>query len=162
MDRRGVETACARAYRMRRPGSSAGVLSSGLVASHQGADDSTPSPRRLMPTPRFTPLIDKLPSTVPFVGPEAQERMRKRTFRARIGANESVFGPSPRAVVAMSAAAAESWMYGDPELYDLKTALARHHGVQPERKSTRLNFSHLGISYAVFCLKKKKKKKRNK
>src|SRR5437899_9612294 len=28
------------------------------------------------------------------------------------------------------------------------------------RKSTRLNSSHLGISYAVFCLKKKKKKKR--
>src|SRR5262245_62930156 len=24
----------------------------------------------------------------------------------------------------------------------------------PDRKSTRLNFSHLGISYAVFCLKK--------
>src|ERR1039458_5763096 len=37
------------------------------------------------------------------------------------------------------------------------------HGVQPvvrqpgrrDRKSTRLNSSHLGISYAVFCLKKK-------
>src|SRR5262245_65039383 len=28
-----------------------------------------------------------------------------------------------------------------------------------DRKSTRLNSSHLGISYAVFCLKKKKKKK---
>src|ERR1035441_10884425 len=28
---------------------------------------------------------------------------------------------------------------------------------QPDRKSTRLNSSHLGISYAVFCLKKKKK-----
>src|SRR5438045_7008471 len=28
----------------------------------------------------------------------------------------------------------------------------------PDRKSTRLNSSHLGISYAVFCLKKKKKK----
>src|SRR5436853_2780046 len=27
---------------------------------------------------------------------------------------------------------------------------------QPDRKSTRLNSSHLGISYAVFCLKKKK------
>src|SRR5205814_10339384 len=26
----------------------------------------------------------------------------------------------------------------------------------PDRKSTRLNSSHLGISYAVFCLKKKK------
>src|SRR5437899_6030071 len=28
-----------------------------------------------------------------------------------------------------------------------------------DRKSTRLNSSHLGISYAVFCLKKKKIKK---
>src|SRR5262245_16043861 len=28
---------------------------------------------------------------------------------------------------------------------------------QSDRKSTRLNSSHLGISYAVFCLKKKKK-----
>src|SRR5205807_3637842 len=33
----------------------------------------------------------------------------------------------------------------------------RHH---PDRKSTRLNSSHLVISYAVFCLKKKKKKKK--
>src|SRR6266850_2561327 len=35
-------------------------------------------------------------------------------------------------------------------------------GVRPgdrDRKSTRLNSSHLVISYAVFCLKKKKKKK---
>src|SRR2546426_6082995 len=30
----------------------------------------------------------------------------------------------------------------------------------PDRKSTRLNSSHLVISYAVFCLKKKNKKKR--
>src|SRR2546426_5305013 len=29
----------------------------------------------------------------------------------------------------------------------------------PDRKSTRLNSSHLVISYAVFCLKKKKRKK---
>src|SRR5262245_63022871 len=28
--------------------------------------------------------------------------------------------------------------------------------IRSDRKSTRLNFSHLGISYAVFCLKKKK------
>src|SRR5256885_8553539 len=31
--------------------------------------------------------------------------------------------------------------------------------VSPDRKSTRLNSSHLVISYAVFCLKKKKKQK---
>src|SRR5205814_9029371 len=30
----------------------------------------------------------------------------------------------------------------------------------PDRKSTRLNSSHLGISYAVFCLKKKKKQQK--
>src|SRR5256885_7194710 len=29
--------------------------------------------------------------------------------------------------------------------------------IAPDRKSTRLNSSHLVISYAVFCLKKKKK-----
>ena len=32
--------------------------------------------------------------------------------------------------------------------------------VQRDRKSTRLNSSHGYISYAVFCLKKKKKKKK--
>src|SRR5690606_41689551 len=30
-------------------------------------------------------------------------------------------------------------------------------GMEADRKSTRLNFSHVKISYAVFCLKKKKK-----
>src|SRR5256885_8511092 len=35
-----------------------------------------------------------------------------------------------------------------------RRARARRHG---DRKSTRLNSSHLVISYAVFCLKKKKK-----
>src|SRR5438874_10530847 len=38
-----------------------------------------------------------------------------------------------------------------------------HHssGLKRDRKSTRLNSSHVEISYAVFCLKKKKKKKQN-
>src|SRR5437773_6863864 len=34
------------------------------------------------------------------------------------------------------------------------------YGVIGDRKSTRLNSSHITISYAVFCLKKKKKKKK--
>ena len=84
-----------------------------------------------MPHP-FTPLIASLPVTVPFTGPEALERQRGVRIRARIGANESVFGPSPRAVAAMRAAAAEAWKYGDPENFDLKAALAVHHGVRPE------------------------------
>src|SRR5476651_2862942 len=32
---------------------------------------------------------------------------------------------------------------------------------RPDRKSTRLNSSHANISYAVFCLKKKKKTQNN-
>src|SRR5260221_10573034 len=35
------------------------------------------------------------------------------------------------------------------------------HGKQGDRKSTRLNSSHTVISYAVFCLKKKKKVNNN-
>ena len=85
----------------------------------------------LMTGPRPTPLVASLPATVPFVGPEAQERRLNGTFRARIGANESVFGPSPKAVAAMQAAASEVWKYGDPEVHDLKAALAAHHGVRP-------------------------------
>src|SRR5690242_21074114 len=34
---------------------------------------------------------------------------------------------------------------------------AAHRGIHRDRKSTRLNSSHMSISYAVFCLKKKKK-----
>src|SRR2546426_5777274 len=34
-------------------------------------------------------------------------------------------------------------------------------GAPEDRKSTRLNSSHLVISYAVFCLKKKKNKRKN-
>src|SRR5437667_9228847 len=42
------------------------------------------------------------------------------------------------------------------------SALWRHHYTchRRDRKSTRLNSSHITISYAVFCLKKKKKKKK--
>lgn len=80
---------------------------------------------------RLTPLVEGLPAAVPFVGPEALERAAGRRFIARMGANESVFGPSPMAVAAMADAAAESWMYGDPEIHDLKAAIAAHHGVRP-------------------------------
>src|ERR1035438_8068794 len=40
-----------------------------------------------------------------------------------------------------------------PHIGEIDTTLVGY--VPPDRKSTRLNSSHLGISYAVFCLKKK-------
>src|SRR3712207_7473325 len=41
---------------------------------------------------------------------------------------------------------------------DAMTGFARELRADGDRKSTRLNSSHANISYAVFCLKKKKKK----
>ncbi|HBF30563.1 pyridoxal phosphate-dependent aminotransferase [Rhizobium sp.] len=76
---------------------------------------------------RFTPLISRLPSTVPFVGPEAIERSRKSAVKARIGANESGFGPSPKVLLALREAASDIWKYADPENHDLKAALAAHY-----------------------------------
>lgn len=80
----------------------------------------------------FTDIVAKLPHTVPFVGPEAQERNTGIDFRARLGANESCFGPSPLAIKAMEKASFESWKYGDPENHHLGEAIAAHHGVKPE------------------------------
>jgi histidinol-phosphate aminotransferase len=77
-----------------------------------------------MPRPRLTDLVESLPPFVPFVGPEALERARGRPFRARLGANESLFGASPNAVAAMKAAASGNWMYSDPESYELRSAIA--------------------------------------
>lgn len=82
--------------------------------------------------PRLTSVVAALPPTVPFVPPESLERTRGHLFRARLGANESVFGPSPLAVEAMRRAVAEVWKYGDPENHELRQAIARHHGVGPE------------------------------
>src|SRR5207249_9810382 len=50
-----------------------------------------------------------------------------------------------------------------PRLIDVDAPVDSHHvaagSVQLDRKSTRLNSSHVSISYAVFCLKKKRFKK---
>ncbi|MCW1956125.1 MAG: pyridoxal phosphate-dependent aminotransferase [Roseobacter sp.] len=81
---------------------------------------------------RFTKLAQSLPATVPFVGPEAQERLSGTAFVARIGANENAFGPSPLALKAMAESLKDIWMYGESENHDLRAALAAQHGCRPE------------------------------
>ena len=88
--------------------------------------------RAMTQGPRHPELIQSLPSSVPFVGPEVQERELGRPFRARLGANESVFGPSPWAVAAMQDEAAEIWKYADATNHDLKAELALRMGVTPQ------------------------------
>ena len=87
--------------------------------------------RSFITGPRFTPIVNGLPSIVPFVSPEEIERSRGRRFAVRLGANELTFGPSEKAVRAMAEASSSPWMYGDPKSYELRAALADQHGVDP-------------------------------
>src|SRR2546427_4270965 len=60
---------------------------------------------------------------------------------------------------ALTAAAADAALVGkQPKLVRLRgeALLGLHRDLEADRKSTRLNSSHSQISYAVFCLKKKK------
>src|SRR5690625_6741820 len=56
---------------------------------------------------------------------------------------------------------AEAWV-GDIHVPEPGERLGAGSGAAPagDRKSTRLNSSHVAISYAVFCLKKKRKEKK--
>lgn len=79
--------------------------------------------------PALASIVAASPASTPFVGPEALERRLGRRLDVRLGANESLFGPSARVVDAMRQAALDIHLYGDPEAYELRTALARHHGL---------------------------------
>lgn len=70
------------------------------------------------------PHIEAIAPMTPFIGPERLMRERGHTSLLRLGANESTFGPSPRAVEAMAAELPRISWYGDPESYDLRAALA--------------------------------------
>jgi histidinol-phosphate aminotransferase len=82
--------------------------------------------------PRYTPLAASLPSSVPFVAPEMTERATGRKFIARLGANESTFGPSPRVNLAIQDAITDVFKYPDPQCFDLNRALSELHNVPPE------------------------------
>ncbi|MDC3081620.1 aminotransferase class I/II-fold pyridoxal phosphate-dependent enzyme [Paracoccaceae bacterium] len=80
----------------------------------------------------FTKIANDLPVTVPFVGPESQERENSFSFNSRLGANESVFGPSKMVVNAITAQAKEVWKYGDPESFDLLNKLSEFYNLPRE------------------------------
>jgi histidinol-phosphate aminotransferase len=83
-------------------------------------------------SPRLTPLANALPSSVPFVAPEMTERETGVIFRARLGANESSFGPSPNVALAIADAHTDIFKYPDPQSLDLRTALSDLHQVPKE------------------------------
>jgi len=76
--------------------------------------------------PRLTSLANSLPSSVPFVAPEMTERISGIPFIARLGANESSFGPSPKVKQVIADSTADVFKYGDPDAFDLKEELEKH------------------------------------
>src|SRR5256885_10110517 len=72
-------------------------------------------------------------------------RRRRRDLVRRLSEDERA---------AAAAAAKDSKKRGREHLHN-RDAEQRRHDPRRDRKSTRLNSSHLVISYAVFCLKKK-------
>lgn len=74
-------------------------------------------------------LTESLPAAIPFVGPETLERNREEAFRVRLGANESMFGISPKAADAVRDEIARVSWYADPENLDLRNALAEEFGI---------------------------------
>src|SRR3712207_8829538 len=90
--------------------------------------------------------------------------MKTITFSLRLSA---------LALVAMSLTACDQFVFGGVTIDEENNPITQkkvplsgaeiYYGTEagqnpcPDRKSTRLNSSHANISYAVFCLKKKKK-----
>jgi histidinol-phosphate aminotransferase len=81
--------------------------------------------------PPLTSVVESLAASVPFVAPDALERRSGRPLRLRLGANESLFGPSPRAAEAMRVAIEHVARYGDPESAALRAELSTIHGIPP-------------------------------
>jgi histidinol-phosphate aminotransferase len=81
---------------------------------------------------RPAPAVEAIPETTPFIGPEQLMRETGQRELVRLGANESAFGPSPKAIEAMARELPRLAWYGDPESLDLRDALAEKHACRPE------------------------------
>ncbi len=80
---------------------------------------------------RPTRAVEAIPVTTPFIGPEQLMRETGHHELVRLGANESAFGPSPKAIKAMSAELERLAWYGDPDSLDLRDRLADKHRCRP-------------------------------
>ncbi|HET9393163.1 MAG TPA: aminotransferase class I/II-fold pyridoxal phosphate-dependent enzyme [Candidatus Rubrimentiphilum sp.] len=98
------------------------------------------------------PHIEAIPPMTPFIGPEQLMREGGHASLLRLGANESAFGPSPKAVAAMSAELPRISWYGDPESYDLRALLAVRHGCAIENVSVGSGIDDLmGLAVRAFA-----------
>jgi histidinol-phosphate aminotransferase len=105
--------------------------------------------------PRFpqpTAQVAAVPPSTPFVAPEELARRMGLAEMLRLGANESAFGPSPRAIAAMRDAVALTSWYGDPESLELRSALAARHGCAVAEIVVACGIDDLmGLIVRAFC-----------
>lgn len=102
--------------------------------------------------PQPAPQIAAIPAMTPFVAPEELARRVGRDELLRLGANESAFGPSPRAIAAMREAVGKTSWYGDPESLELRAALAARHGCRVEEIVIASGIDDLmGLIVRAFC-----------
>ncbi len=76
--------------------------------------------------------IRKLGGYTPGKSPR-QAQQESRVTCIKMASNEAPFGPSPRAIQAMQAVLNECNFYPDNDARELRDALAKRHGVQPEQ-----------------------------
>ncbi|HZZ65415.1 MAG TPA: aminotransferase class I/II-fold pyridoxal phosphate-dependent enzyme [Candidatus Baltobacteraceae bacterium] len=97
------------------------------------------------------PHIEAIPLVTPFIGPEELMREGGHPSLLRLGANESMFGPSARAVAAMAAELPRISWYGDPESFDVREALALRHGCSIDEISVGAGIDDLmGLAVRAF------------
>jgi histidinol-phosphate aminotransferase len=72
----------------------------------------------------YTHVLAGLDIRPPFVGPKELERRRGRPYKARLGANECLFGVSPAALRVLADHGQETALYSDPTHTELRNALA--------------------------------------
>jgi histidinol-phosphate aminotransferase len=99
-----------------------------MTAEQRDADTAREHPGRLA-----TAAVQQIAPYVP--GKPIEELQRELGLKdiIKLASNENPYGPSPRALEAMRAAAAEVGLYPDGSGYALKTKLAQWHGVQREQ-----------------------------
>ena len=111
------------------------ILQLRTIRIYEAARPLASTPFRIichMTDPRPTPLVASLPA-VPFVGPGPGTPRGATSPPA--SAQMKAFSASPRVLEAIANAGRDAWMYGDPENFKLRKALAAHHGVPIEPSS---------------------------
>jgi histidinol-phosphate aminotransferase len=80
------------------------------------------------PAPAMKPYVAGIHAYVP-----GKAALNGRAIVAKLSSNENPFGPSPKAIAAMTAVLADAGRYPDPASTALRAALGARHGVDPDR-----------------------------